>query len=420
MDRLWDCQPVEPRTGRDQASVRAHNLALVLQLVEQYPGSSRATVATASGLTRATVSSLVETLSGWGFVQETGRALAPAGAGRPGTALALAPHGAAGLGIEVNVDYVATAVVDLTGAVTHRTVDAADQRGRAPEEVLAAAAELAATTLRAARADGLRVVGTRVAVPGLVRAADGTLVVAPNLGWEDVPVVDLLRRDEALRPLPTRLDNEADCAARGELRTRDARSSFLYVSGEIGVGAALVVDGTILRGTHGWSGELGHVTVDPDGPPCSCGANGCLEQYAGQEAVLRAAGDAGAATTAHAPAPSIDRIVALAREGSAPIERALHDAGTALGIALASAVNLLDVTEIVLGGSFRSLAPWLTADVERELARRVVSRRYVDLVVRASSRSTDAAVVGAAASVVREVVDEPAAWAPDSAAAVPQ
>ena len=252
-----------------------------------------------------------------------------------------------------------------------------------------------------------------------MRPATGELVLAPNLGWHEVDVLALLRRHDALAALPVTLDNEANCAALAELSSRgsSARPSFLYVSGEVGVGGALVVDGAVLRGSNGWSGELGHMTVRPDGPACGCGGRGCLEQYAGQEAILRAAGMVGEATTSLAPVPSVDRIVELAREGTPRLTTALRDAGRALGVVLASAVNLLDLTEVVLGGSFRPLVPWLRPEVVRELDLRVLSRGWSDLTVRAAARSTDAAVVGAASTVVRAVVDDPAGWAPAAPAA---
>ena len=120
---------------------------------------------------------------------------------------------------------------------------------------------------------------------------------APNLGWNQVAAEELFADAlAALRPgtapLPVRSENEANLAALAELwfGGLDAVRSFLYLTGEIGVGGALVLDGELLRGAHGFAGEIGHVVVDPAGPECRCGSRGCLEQYAGQSALLRAAG----------------------------------------------------------------------------------------------------------------------------------
>ncbi|MFD0748136.1 ROK family protein [Phytohabitans flavus] len=156
--------------------------------------------------------------------------------------------------------------------------------------MLAEVAELAADARAHAEREGLAVAGAALAVPGLV-TAHGVVRLAPNLGWRDVDVPTGLA---ALDGLPVTVDNEANLAALGELHAGPAGpASFLYVSGEIGIGAGIVLHGALFRGARGWSGELGHVAVRPDGPACSCGARGCLEQYAGQEAILRAAAAGG-------------------------------------------------------------------------------------------------------------------------------
>ncbi|GAA3292124.1 hypothetical protein GCM10020295_10610 [Streptomyces cinereospinus] len=141
----------------------------------------------------------------------------------------------------------------------------------------------------------------------------------------------------------------------------------MHVSAEIGIGAGVVVDGRLLRGTRGFAGELGHVPVRPDGPECACGGRGCLEQYAGEEAVLRAAG----------LEPGADRVGLLAgraTDGDEDVRRALRDAGEALGMALTGAVNLLDPEGVVLGGALAGLAPWLLPSLRAELARRTAGR----------------------------------------------
>lgn len=173
------------------------------------------------------------------------------------------------------------------------------------------------------------------------------------------------------------------------------------MSAEIGIGAAVMVDGRVLHGNRGFAGELGHVPVWPDGPSCACGGRGCLEQYAGEEAVLRAAG----------LEPGEDRVGLLAgraEQGDAAVRRALHDAGTALGIALTGAVNLLDPENVVLGGALSGLAPWLLPSLRSELARRTAGPPCP---VSVSALGPEGPLLGAAHSVVRGVLDDPAAVA---------
>ena len=355
--------------------MRAHNLALVLQMVANSPDRpSRAALAAATGLTRATVSALVDDLIAGGLLAE----LDPpprTRAGRPAAGLALAPDGAAGLGLEINVDYLAACVVDLAGTPRHQLTTHADQRPLPPATALAQLGRLASAARAAAEADGLTLAGAALAVPGLV-APDGLVRVAPNLGWQDVDAPALLSAVPALADLPITVDNEANLAALGELRADGGSPSFLYVSGEIGIGAGVVLDGELYRGVHGWSGEIGHVTVYPDGRPCRCGGNGCLEQYAGQEAM--AADPAGAAT--------------------------------ALGIALSAAINLLDVDAVVLGGRYAAAFGWLREGIEAELKRRVLTADLAPVTLRAATLGEDAATRGAADAVIRAVRDDPAGW----------
>jgi predicted NBD/HSP70 family sugar kinase len=360
-----------------QSSVRAHNLALVLQTVANRADQpSRAAIATLTGLTRATVSALVDDLIGGGLLVE----LDPpprTGAGRPAAGLALSPDGPAGLGLEINVDYLAACVVDLTGTVRHRVVR---HLTRADPDALADLGLLAAEVAAVAAGEGLTPAGVTLAVPGLV-TPEGIVRVAPNLGWQDVDVPARLGDLSGLDGLPISVDNEANLAALGELRAGGSETTFLYVSGEVGIGAGIVLDGDLYRGKRGWSGEIGHVTVYPDGRPCRCGANGCLEQYAGQEQV--------------ADDPEL--------------------AASSLGIALSAVVNLLDIGVVVLGGAYAPVFDQLREGIEAELRRRVLTAELSPVVLRPAVLGADAAMRGAADTVVRSVRENPADWLSRSA-----
>ncbi|WBB66767.1 ROK family protein [Micromonospora sp. WMMD812] len=395
-----------------QGSLRELNLAVVLgriAVADRPP--SRADLAAETGLTRATVSAVVEDLITGRLVTEAEPA-PRAGAGRPARGLVLAGDGPAGLGLEVNVDYLAACVVDLAGRVRHHTVHRADLRPVAPADTLARLVELAGRARADAAARGLTLAGAALAVPGLVDDA-GLVRLAPNLGWRDVPVRALLaghppltERVDGVPPLV--VDNEANLAALGELHAGPTGpASFLHISGEVGIGAGIVLDGSLFRGARGWSGEIGHIPVSPEGRPCRCGGRGCLEQYAGQEAILAAAGLAGADLPADTAAA---RLAELAEAGTADALRALHDAGTALGVAVAGVVNLLDLDTVVLGGGYAPLTPWLRPPVLAEIGRRVLTAAWSPVTVRPAVLGADAAAVGAAGSVVRRIIARPAGW----------
>ncbi|MFF9342365.1 MULTISPECIES: ROK family protein [unclassified Streptomyces] len=393
-------QPTEPKA--DKSGVRRHNLSLVLRTVHEAGETTRAAVAARVGLTRPAVSSLVEQLLDLGFLVESGKTFSGQ-AGRPGTVLKPAVTGPAALGVEINVAYVSVCLVDLTGADRIRRTVRLDNRADAPG-VLARAAGVAAEALAEAEALGLSPSAAALALPGLV--SDGTVRQAPNLGWHDTPAERLFGEAlAALRPAARRLavasDNEANMAALAELRfgTPGTPRTFLHLTGETGVGGAVVVHGELLRGAHGFAGEIGHLVVDAGGPRCRCGSRGCLEQYAGQAALLRAA-----------DAADVDDLAARAERREPRALAALAEAGRMLGRALSGAVNLLDPEAVVLGGIYPRLMPWLAPAVTAELAERVVSGLWPADArrLRAASPATDAAR-GAAALVLHDVLADPLA-----------
>ena len=379
-----------------QHTLRERNLELVARAVYEVPEPlSRAGVAAATGLARATVSTLVDQLVAAGLVREL-PAVTGGRAGRPAVPLVPAPRSVVGLGLEVNVDYLGARVLDLTGDVVTDQVVPGSFHDSDPAAVLGRLGALAREVSDGVAAEGMAVAGARLALPGLVDPRTGLLEVAPNLGWSSLEPVPLL----GLGDLDVRVANEAKLAALAELAGGSdvvAPDSFIFVSGDVGIGAAIVVDRELFLGERGWNGEIGHVVVDPAGPRCSCGAFGCLEQYAGKEAMMRAAG--------LPPDAPLDTLVAHLAQGAA-----LPDAGRALGSALADFVNLLDVGTIVLGGAYTELLPWLRADVEAVLDDRVLAAPFVDLQVRAAQAGPQAALTGGAREVLRAVLAAPAAW----------
>ncbi|OON72413.1 ROK family transcriptional regulator [Streptomyces tsukubensis] len=389
--------PVTAALPDTQQGMRRRNLSRVMHTVAAHGPLSRAAVATRIGLTRAAVSTLVDELIRSGLLDELGPER-PGRVGRPGSALAVSARGPAGLGAEIGVDQLTVCAVDLHGEVRARAVRRTDNRGRPPGPVLGELGALVGQVAEETRHQGLWPAGLAVAVPGLV-AREGHLVErAPNLGWHGADLGGLLPGE-----LPVTIDNEANFGALAELWTGAGHhEDFIHVSAAIGIGAAVILDGRLLRGTHGFAGELGHVPVRPEGPVCPCGGRGCLEQYAGQEAVLRAAG----------LDPGEDRVGLLAgraAEGDRAVLRALRGAGSALGIALSGAVNLLDPQGVVLGGALAGLAPWLLPALERELGRRTATATRP---VTVSELGPEGPLLGAAHSVVRAVLDDPATAVP--------
>ncbi len=388
----------------DQADVRRHNAGLVLGSVASAGPLSRAEVSVRTGLTRATVGSIVDDLIESGLVSEQGTR-SRTGVGRPGTDLALVPDGGAGVGLEINVDGLTVVLVDLTGAVRHRGAIPGDQRTQPAAGVLRAAARLVDDALAAARDQHIPVLGIGVAVPGLVDLGEQVLRIAPNLGWTDVAVIEKLH-SYSITTWPARvtLDNEANLAALGELWSGDHGStdSFVLVNGDVGVGAGVVLDGRLHRGSRGFGGELGHLPVAPDGPECRCGARGCLEQVAGLDWILSRAG-----IDVLPGQVGTHLLLKALREESPSAVAAVEEAAGSLGVGVAAMVNLFDVDTVVLGGVFAPLFPWLEEPLRASVARRVLSAPWAPVSVSASRLGSDAAVIGAATSPVRDLLADP-------------
>lgn len=403
-----------------QSAIRGANLAVVLQLVAAEGECSRAGIALRTGLNKSTVSSLVAELIATGLLDETGEDEHPGRVGRPARLVRLNGDAVVGVGLELGVDALTVCALDLGGRRRLSAHATLEQAGRAPEPVLRRLAAHAREAIDTLRLQGARVAGVAVALPGLVDAHGRRLIVAPNIGWQDVPVADLLDR-ELGGGLPVTIDNEANLAALAEHWEGAARDldDVLCVTGGVGIGAALLFGGELHRGAHGFAGELGHVSVDPRGAPCACGGRGCLETVAGRDAVLTRAG-----IPVTGPDGGMEALVAHATVGDPDALAALAEAGRALGVALAAAVNLVDPQAVVLGGHFGPLAPWLRPPVEQELARRVLASARGGCEIRASVLGEDAAARGAAAGVLRDVMADPGAlgeravsWASAPAAA---
>jgi predicted NBD/HSP70 family sugar kinase len=398
------------RSPARQDALRQHNLSLVLQYIAGSEPVSRARIAAASGLTKTTVSSLVDDLVGARLVTELGPE-ARGEVGRPGSALVLNRGGFGGIGLEINVDYIAVCVTNLIGEVRYIRTRPRDNRGQSPARVLARAVRMTRTAIESAEAAQLTLAGLAVAVPGPVETDRGLLRLAPNLGWVEVPVAEILADRLAGHDLPVTADNEANLAALGELwfGGHTDLGDFIHVSGEIGVGGGIVIGGELFRGVRGFAGEIGHVVVQPDGPICRCGARGCLEQVAGQEAILRSAGLTGAVgTSIGQPGGSVAELLARARAGEPDTLRAVESAGRALGMGLSATVNIIDPGTVVLGGLYAALEPWLAKPLLEELRERVITHRWSPVQVLASRLGPAAAVRGAAGAVVKRVLAEPA------------
>ena len=387
--------------GMRATNLKASNLSLVLRKILANPGEiTRAAISSSTGITRATISRLVDDLIGRGFVEELDP-VGDSGRGRPANRLTPTAGRVAALGIEMNVSALDIMLVDLTGRVLARKRVRGDFAGSDPIETMHRASRAAQRVVDAGLPPGALFLGSGVGIPGLVSPT--ALALAPNLGWRDIPLEELLAPISCLDPVV--VANEADLAAFAVAHSvpgaPSGPSSFIYVSGEVGVGSGIVVDHRPLRGVRGWSGEIGHICADPNGPMCKCGARGCLESYLGMYALASRAGlDRGAR------AADILREAAVSERARS----ALDEAGAALGRCLAAVINATDIPVVILGGVVAELAPALVAPARKELGTRVLQAAWVPPMIRVWGESKSLTARGAALRVLQRLVDDPLSW----------
>jgi predicted NBD/HSP70 family sugar kinase len=389
--------------GASTEALRRHNLSLLVEHLHRVGSASRSQLGSLTGLNRSTIADLVAELVGLGLVVER-RTTVKTGPGRPSPLVTANASGAVVIAVELAVDSIAVATVGLGGHLFNQ-VRVDRPRGRfSPAETLDDVASLA-EPLIGALPDPHRLTGVGVAVVGITRASDGFVHFAPNLGWRDVPLGELLAERLAL-DVPVSIANEADLGALAEHRRgADAGvANLLFVSGEVGIGLGIILGGEPVRGAAGYAGEAGHTLVNPDGVSCRCGATGCWETEAGEEALLRASGPRRDGSSGRA---QVDRVLAAAVDGDERSRAACARVGHWLGLGIGDLVNLFNPELVVLGGLFGRLYPVVPDVIGDGIRARVLDAPGAMVKVAPSAVGIDAPLLGAAELAISDLIRHP-------------
>ncbi len=395
----------------NQEDLRNHNLSVTLDtLLRAQKPMSRADLAKETGLTKATLSLLASMLIESGVVQE-GEPVVSTTYGRPSTPLEIRGGSIAGIGLQINTDGYGCLALDLNGDTLGREWVSEDMTGTDPYEIFAKLDAMTFPLESRLKRRGCKVVGAGFALPGIV-TDDMWLLVARNLGWENVN----LTRFNVVRRLDVVAGNEAKMAAIAQipgyaterapfLNVVDRTDSFIYLSTDIGIGGAVVRDGEVVMGSHGFAGEIGHLSVAMDGPLCSCGRHGCLEAFAGRRALVEAAGIAedGDATSSEA----IDMFLQRWRAGDSDVAKVVDQAADALVSAIASAVNLVDVDTVLLGGLWTHFGDELDTVLEGRLRSEILGYPNVKIRVFVPPVALHPSLYGAAEMGLRRFIENP-------------
>jgi predicted NBD/HSP70 family sugar kinase len=358
------------KTTGDQQLVRRINRSVVLRLLRQHSGLSRAQLAQHSGLTKSTVSLLVRELMMEGWVSETD-VTAAKGLGRPSTPLQIDGQTRGLIGVEVAVEALRVVAVSLLGQVLCAQEE--PLISTALEVVCQQAAHLVAGVHTEMVQRGVQLAGIGVGLPGAFEEASGVVRFAPNLGWRNVDFVSQITQALAQAGVPSvtmHVQNEADTAALSEYEflPTDARDSLIFVTCGAGVGAGIVLNDRLFIGTQGMAGEIGHSILQIDGPRCSCGRQGCAETFFGARAL----------------AQLLD-----------PVQ-----GGRYLGVVLQNLWTTFNPSVLVVGGPSCERYPGIVQVAQESLQRYAASCGMTPPTLRSAHYGLLASAVGAAALVI--------------------
>ena len=355
--------------------VRDINQTVFLHLIRERQPISRADIAKATGLRPGTVSAIVNRLIRERLVYEGVEG--PSTGGRPPKYLYVNAESAYVLAVDVGVTETSYAVSDFNGRILMQK--AVVTRG-APESFLTSLAREIKTLIRA-QYPRARFEAVGVSVPGLVDRADGSLITSPNLGWQAVPVRALL---EAELKLPVFVENDANAAAFAELwygpLDELSTRTLLCVLVVEGLGTGLIINGELHVGTSIGLGGFGHMTVDPNGPPCSCGRRGCWETFASDRATVARYRE----LTKKSGVRTVTQIVSLAGEGDPAALSVIETTARYLGEGIVSLAHGLSPQVIVVGGEIAG-AWQIIEPIIREQMKSTYIVPPINIVIRPSS-----------------------------------
>lgn len=353
------------------------NKEAVLDLIRKTPeGISRAEIAQLLDVSRSTVSVIVDDFIAAGLVIERGVGVSRGGR-RP---IVLQVNAEAGrvVGVDMGATHVLVIVADLQGKVLAETETPLDI-AQGPEIYLRQTYNLVTDSLQAAQCTFADVRAIGVGVPGPVIADKGIVSAPPIMpGWDDFAIRQRLR-DQWRKPIT--LDNDADLGALGEWAygSGQGESNLVYIKIGTGIGCGILLDGQIYHGVLGTAGEIGHVTISEDGPPCTCGNYGCLEAMAGGRAIAQRAQlaiKAGQRTQLmdmnHGHEITARDVALAAQAGDTVSQQLLNDAGRHIGSAIASLINLLNPGVVLIGGGVTNAGDFLLGPIRQAVNERTM------------------------------------------------
>lgn len=352
--------------------LRNHNSQLILQILYNSEGVSRAELARLTHLTRTTVSDVVSDLIEQGLVQEVGQG--PTGVGRTPTLLSMVDDSRHIIGVNITASEIQGAIINLRGAIRHRE--------RLPLDMLdggAVLAQLMEFVDGLIRAAGSPLLGIGISAPGMIDMPNGIVRQSVNFGWRDVELRSMLQERYSL---PVHVANDSHMIALAEYMFDHRYQSGNLIALKVGqgIGAGIVLDGWLFTGDAYGAGEIGHLVVDEYGLPCKCGNIGCLETVANIPAIVyraRLLAQSNPASLLHEFAPdtaqvSFETVLKAFAAGDPAVRQLVATIGRYLGIGVANLVSALGIRTIVISGRVAPFGQLLRDAIQAEVGRRVL------------------------------------------------
>lgn len=386
------------------SAIRAQHSRLLLNLLWCERSISRADLSRRTGLSRSTVSAIISDLLETGLVREA-RAGLSTGGRRP-ILLEFSDAASNIVGIELGATHVSVVLTDLRANVAqYRSVPVPVRD--APQEALSAMKRLVLEVCLANGTQPSSLVGVGVAVPSPLNPAEpGKLLPSVIPKWADI---DLIEELEARIGAPVVLDNDANLGALAERWWGAGRtvSDLAYIKVATGIGAGLIMNGEIFRGSGGAAGEIGHTSIDANGPLCSCGLRGCLTTLVGSAALLERAQQEYRALGEDESPKTIDALVDDALAGERAAVAVIAYAGRQLGIGVANMLNLLNPRMVVLGGGLMRVGDLLLEPLRDTVSRLSLADSIAHAEILRSELDDQGIAVGAATLVLRSALENP-------------
>ncbi|MFS0673815.1 ROK family transcriptional regulator [Ornithinibacillus sp. 179-J 7C1 HS] len=379
----------------NQHEVKKENKSLVLETIRTNYPISRASIANVTGLNKGTVSSLVSDLLEEKLIHESGPG--ESSGGRRPVMLLFNQLAGYSIGLDLGVNYLLGVLTDLEGNICLEKQVKFNQLSY--EEILDELFQMVDYLIEHAPPSPYGIIGIGIGVPGTV-SKSGEILLAPNLGWRNV---DLLSIMEEKYSLPVIIENEANAGSYGEKKFGAGKDyhHIIYVSVGIGIGVGLILNGELYKGSNGFSGELGHMTIEMDGMKCGCGNEGCWELYASEKALVKNAQDKGLAIPNNRE-HTLESLITLAKEGNSEAIALFHQIGDYLGVGINNISNIFNPELVIIGNRMADAKDWLMEPLMNRIKSQTLWFQQQNLDINFSELSTHSTALGIAAFSVEK------------------